>query len=108
MLYNQYIVKVTDEEFIPIDSTVTYKDVNGSTVGSEHIPAGVSFALSDTLLHHPDTFDLEFASPGYYDFSVIETQLADFSDITLQRKPSQGIEAIAGAAILAILAFFYK
>jgi hypothetical protein len=104
---NSYSVRVTDQDFNPIDSTLTYSDINGVTTGTEVIPAGVH-TLNPTLMENPDAFGMTFTAPGYYDFDIDKFHLPDSFDITLQRKPNHGIEVVAGAAIIAILAFFYK
>ncbi len=105
---NSLSVKVTDQDFNPIEAVVYYTDINGASVGSEYIPAGSPYTLNPGFVDNDATFSVSFTSQGFYDFDTDKYHLADFSDITLQRKPNHGIEIVAGAAILAILAFFYK
>lgn len=103
-----YKIRLTDEAFRPISGVAQFNDLNGLVVAIQEIPATQSIELNPDYVAR--AFDVTFKSNGYYDFDVPFHTLDenDFSDITLQAKPSHTTELIAGLSILGILLLFFK
>jgi hypothetical protein len=102
-----YKVRVTDENFQPITAVVTYTDLNGTVVGQENITERET-TLNPALLDNENTFSVSFSARGFYDFDTDKYHLAEVSDITLQRKPSNTLAIVGGVSILAALLLLFK
>ena len=98
-----YSVHITDDNFNPIQGTVTYTDASGKPLGAQVIPTAGG-QLDAGLLSQSSV--VTFSEPGYYDFYTGTAQIfeGDF-DITLQKKPASAIWEILIGAAAAIAAY---